>query len=247
MIKLIISLLLIYSSSYGWARHIPHSSCSWSKPEGVISIGMIGDSMISYPRCSRYSGCKYEKETALSHFLSEKYNTTAICDKSNGGDTADKIKYQSLSYKPDILIIGGGIMDFLTCRSKENRKIKGKTKVCMEEKLDQYLTKDLSSGLFIDLINKYASKDTQVVIMYTTQVSPFTPRKFWKTMERLILPEYGDRMKRLSATSENIHWFDVASIGLDAHDRSNFDLEGIHVSYDVYEIFAEYIYGLIPR
>ena len=247
MIKLIISLLLIYSSSYGWARHIPHSSCSLSKPEGVISIGMIGDSMISYPRCSRYSGCKYEKETALSHFLSEKYNTTAICDKSNGGDTADKIKYQSLSYKPDILIIGGGIMDFLTCRSKENRKIKGKTKECMEEKLDQYLTKDLSSGLFIDLINKYASKDTQVVIMYTTQVSPFTPRKFWKTMERLILPEYGDRMKRLSATSENIHWFDVASIGLDVHDRSNFDLEGIHVSYDVYEIFAEYIYGLIPR
>ena len=62
MIKLIISLLLIYSSSYGWARHIPHSFCSWSKPEGVISIGMIGDSVISYPRCSRYSGCEYDLE-----------------------------------------------------------------------------------------------------------------------------------------------------------------------------------------
>jgi hypothetical protein len=248
MIKLIISLILIYYSSYGWARHIPHSNCSWSKPEGVTSIGMIGDSLISYPRCSKYSGCDYEKETALSHFLSEKFNTTAICDKSNGGDTADKIKYQYLSYKPDILIIGGGNMDFLTCPSKENRKIKGKTKECMEEKLDQYLTKDLSSGLYVDLIDKYANKNTQVIIMYTTWNSPFAERKGWKTIERLILPEYGDRMTRLAETSENIHWFDVSKIDADLYDRSNYDpIAGIHPSYKVYEWFAEYIYNLVPR
>ena len=118
----------------------------------------------------------------------------------------------------------------------------------MEEKLDQYLTKDLSSGLYVDLIDKYANKNTQVIIMYTTWNSPFAERKAWKTIERLIFPEYGDRVTRLAETSENIHWFDVSKFDVDLYDRSNYDpIAGIHPSYKVYEWFAEYIYNLVPR
>lgn len=247
MNKTIVASFLLLLSSYIQAHHIPHNNCSWSKPDGELSIGIIGDSLISYPRCSEYSGCPYEKNTALSHFLSEKLNTVAICDKSNGGEGYQKILKQKLPYQPDILILGGSLMDFINCPSRDKEKAK-KAKQCTQNYLDIWISEDAKSGVYVDLINEYASEDTQVIIMYSSIVSPLTKRRKWKTVERLILSDLERRLIKLADTSENITWFDVSKSGVDLYDRSNYDpIVAIHPSYKVYEVFAERIKEIVTK
>jgi len=131
----------------------------------------------------------------------------------------NKINQQKTNVKGDILIIGGGANDFITC---------GKNKNCMNKFLDKILSKNLKKGKMIDAIKQNSRANSKVFIVYPTKIPVNAPNSL-KNIVNTIGKEFADRMKRLDSENPNVTWVD-ASFFMSPNNKSHWLEDGYHPS-----------------
>ena len=131
----------------------------------------------------------------------------------------NKINLQKPKAKGNILVIGGGSNDFITC---------GKNEKCMNKFFDKILSKDLKKGKLIDAINQNAKANSKVFIVYPTKIPANAPESFTNVVN-VIGKVFAERMKRLESENQNITWVD-ASFFMSANEKSHWLEDGYHPS-----------------
>lgn len=179
------------------------------------NIVILGDSFFTTMK---------DRQGSLESMFQNRFPDFCISNLANGGARffgfgKNKINMQKSNIKNDILIIGGGANDFITC---------GKNKKCMNKFLNNILSKDYKKGKLIDVIKKHSKVNAKVFIVYPSQITENAPDGF-RNVVKFIGQEYAKRMKGLAVKNPNVVWVD-ASMFINPKKKSHWLEDGYHPS-----------------
>ena len=203
------------------------ANCIANYNKNGIKIGIVGDSFFT----TNPNSCN-----SFESLLKKKFDTNNVQNAAVGGSTVlgfgiKAIRNQDLDFTPDIFILGGGGNDFQKCGSNMS---------CLQQKLDSFVSKDLKSGAFLKLNEKYTKANTKVFIIYTSIVGNHAP-KSWKKLIKVGLGDmYSRRMLNFSSKFKNIYWIDAGKI-LSPYEKKHWLNDGFHPSSKAYELIINVI------
>ena len=192
------------------------------------SIGILGDSFFT----SGGNSCDNLKQQLKKKFETNKVFNSSVAGATVFGFKSSSIKNQKLKFKPDILIIGGGGNDFIKC---------GNNKDCLFGKINDFISPNLKTGMFIKLIKKHSHQNTLVFIVYTSILPEHAPSNL-KLFEEIGLADaFNERVSKYASQNKNVYWVDVGKI-LSLDKSNDWKDDGFHPSVKGYKKIINNIY-----